>query len=127
MAKEYQIREYLNGRTFKECYNGVIRQITFETEVEKTQELVVNNETVYVYNGYVNMAELDTSKSQHGWSKNSYKVQGKRRPYITAQKQKFYLDELEIMEHAPMKVTVYTEDNKILYYVIGEKTTFKRK
>lgn len=127
MKKEYQIREYLEGRNLKECYNGKIRPITFETEIEKTKEMLINNETVYVYNDYVAIIELDTSKSQHGWNKNSYKVHGKKRPYVTAQKQKFYLDELEIVEHKPIETVVYTEKNENSYYIIGEMTVFKRK
>jgi len=126
MAKEYQIREYLKGRNLRECYNGKIRPVTIETEMEKTKELLINNETVYTHNDYVKIIELDTSKSQHGWNENSYKVKGKKRPYIIAQKEKFYLDELEIVEHKLLKATVYTE-NETLYYTVGEITIFKRK
>lgn len=72
------------------------------------------------------MTGLDRSKSQHGYSTNSYKVKGKKRLYITAQKEKLYLDELEIVEHKPIKGLSY-ENNKSIEYIIGEMTVFKQR
>ena len=92
----------------------------------ETTEITVNGNIVYLYEGKVKMINLNKTKSQHGWSSNSYKVQGKKRPYVIAQKEKFYLDELEIEEITPIYCYSYKNREEIKT-IIGEMTVFKQR
>ena len=122
MIKDYQIKEYIGERKIEVVINKEWQLLTVELQKSRTKEILVNDNIVYLYDDTVKMVGLDRSKSQHGYPDNRYKVKGKKRPYIVAQKEKFYLDELEIVEHEPAKVRTHYEE-----FIIGERTVFKRK
>lgn len=126
MSKDYQIRELLTNHKISSVINREFQVLTVELQKSRTKEITVNDTVVYLYDDTVVMTGLDRSKSQHGYPDNSYKVKGKKRPYIVAQKEKFYLDELEIVGHKPAEIIV-CESGKQMKYIIGEKTIFKQR
>lgn len=126
MSKDYQIRELLTNNKINTVINGEWQTLTVELQKSRTKEINVNDTIVYLYDDTVVMTGLDRSKSQHGYPDNKYKVKGKKRPYIVAQKEKFYLDELEIVEHKPVEI-ICCETGKQVEYIIGERTVFKQR